>query len=170
MGNDNINYDEEFDRVDESMSAKEEVAEDIFKEPEPIQEPEPTSIPKLDKSQILSKLKIETYTFQEKNGKKIAVKYVPKNSSVIYLNRVVNSDDIQKGNIIVKNPIPKGAEYIKGSATCDSGCTIFYSSGGADKLSKNDSGNIDYIEFYFKSIPANQEVRMGFRAVVKEGG
>ncbi len=61
-----------------------------------------------------------------------------------------------KDNIIVKNPIPKGVEYIKGSATCDSGCTIFYSSDTKDKLSKNDSGNIDYIEFYFNSIPANQ--------------
>ncbi len=87
MGNDNVNYDEEFDRVDESMSAKEEVEEDIFKEPEPIPEPDPTPMPKLDKSQILSKLKIETYTFREKNGNnEIAVKYVPKNSSVIYLN------------------------------------------------------------------------------------
>jgi hypothetical protein len=34
----------------------------------------------------------------------------------------------------------------------------------------HEEGRINYIEFYFKKIPANREVRMGFKAIVREGG
>jgi|GEM_PF-7072527 len=163
MGNDNINYDEQFDRVDESLSLEAGI------EPTPTPTPTPKPI-KLDKSEILSNLVLRTYTLKEQNGKNVPIKYVTKNSSVVYLNQVINRDDIDKSDIIIKNPIPKGVEYIKGSATCDSGCKIFYSNNGGERLLNHEEGKVDYIEFYFKNIPADREVRMGFRAIVREGG
>jgi len=169
MGNDNINYDEQFDSVDESLSTQ----EGVEPTPTPISTPMPIATPKpikLDRSEILSNLVLRTYTRKEKNGKYIPVKYVVKNTPVVYINQVINRDDTDKSDIIVKNPIPKGVEYIKGSATCDSGCKIFYSNDNGETLLSHEEGRINYIEFYFKKIPANREVRMGFKAIVREGG
>ena len=173
MGNDNINYDEQFDRVDESLSEAGVEADEgtSVEELETIVQSEPIPAPQLDKSEILSKLKLQTYAFQERNGKNIPVRYVTINSPVIYLNRVINQDDTDKQNIIVKNPIPRGAEYVRGSATCGDGCRILYSNDNGETLLPYEEGRVNYIEFVFDDIPAEGEVRMGFRAVIRgEGG
>jgi len=174
MGNDNINYDEQFDRVDETYSV--EAAETIDEsgvEEEQIRledEREDRVDEIIDKSQILLDLTLDSFAIENINGKNRRVRYVLKNSPVIYINRLINRSSIEKRGIIVKNPIPKGSEYIKGSATCGSGCKIFYSNDNGETLLGHEEGRVNYIEFYFDTIPPNREVRMGFRAIVKEGG
>jgi len=167
MGNDNINYDEKFDSIDESLSAEEGSVS-----VEELETIKPSSMPRppLDKSKIISGLELKTYTFQEKNGKNVPVTKVLKNSQVIYLDRVVNRGNVDKHNIVVKNPIPKGVDYVRGSATCNGECKIFYSSDNGETLSTAQNGKINFIEFVFDNIPAGGEVRMGFRAIVREGG
>lgn len=81
---------------------------------------------------------------------------------------MLNNDSSNiKRDIILKNPIPKGTEYVRGSAICNNGCTISYSSSSGDALSSSEDGIINYIEYYFKSMNVGKEYRMGFRAVVK---
>ncbi len=111
---------------------------------------------------------LETFVFQEKNGKNIPVKRVEIGSSVVYINRVINSNSEPRKGIVVKNPIPDGAKYIKGSAICDGGCIISYSTDGGGTLTQNENEgeNYNYVEFFFKSIPAYKEYRMGFRATI----
>jgi uncharacterized repeat protein (TIGR01451 family) len=167
MGNDNINYDEKFDSIDESLSSEEGSVS--VEELETIK-PSATPQPPLDKSEILSNLELKTYIFQQRDGKNVPVTKVLKNSQVIYLDRVVNRGDVDKHNIIVKNPIPKGVDYVRGSATCNGECKIFYSNNNGETLSTKQNGKINFIEFVFDNIPAGGEVRMGFRAIVREGG
>jgi len=112
-------------------------------------------------------IELKTFVFIEKNGKNIPVKKVKRNSKVVYINKVINSNSSSKRDIVVKNPIPSGTEYIKGSAICQGSCTISYSSDGGDTLIQKDDGKINYIEFHFKTIPSYKEFRMGFRAIVK---
>jgi len=120
-----------------------------------------------NKEASIDNIELETSAFIEKNGKNVHIKKVKRNSSVIYINRVINSNSSPRRDIVIKNPIPEGTEYIKGSAICQGSCTISYSSDGGETLTKNDNGNVNYIEFYFKTIPSYKEFRMGFRAVVK---
>jgi len=115
----------------------------------------------------LNNIELKTSAFIEKNGKNISVKKVKRNSKVVYINRIINSSSSEKRDIVVKNPIPRGTEYIKGSAICQGICTISYSSDGGETLMQKDNGEINYIEFHFKTIPSYKELRMGFRAIVK---
>jgi len=115
----------------------------------------------------LDNIELKSSAFIEKNGKNISVKKVKRNSKVVYINRLINSNSTPRRDIIVKNPIPEGTEYIKGSAICQGSCIISYSNDGGETLTKNDNGNVNYIEFYFKTIPSYKELRMGFRAIVK---
>jgi uncharacterized repeat protein (TIGR01451 family) len=117
----------------------------------------------------LSGIELKTAAFQERRGKNVPVKKVRRNSRVVYINRVINKSNSAKRDIIVKNPIPFGTKYVNGSARCEGGCIISYSTdGGANLVSKEERGeNYNYIEFYFKNIPPHKEYRMGFRAIVK---
>jgi len=115
----------------------------------------------------LENIELKTFTFIEKNGKNIPVKKVKRNSKVVYINRLINTNSTPRRDIIVKNPIPEGTEYVKGSAICQGVCTISYSNDGGETLTKDDNGKVNYIEFYFKTIPSYKELRMGFRAIVK---
>jgi len=112
-------------------------------------------------------IELKTFAFIEKNGKNIPVKKVKRDSKVVYINKIINSNSSSKRDIVVKNPIPSGTEYIKGSAICQGSCTISYSSDGGETLIEKDNGKINYIEFHFKTIPSYKEFRMGFRAIVK---
>ncbi len=120
------------------------------------------------KENPLKNIILETFVFQERNGKNIPVKRVEIGSRVVYINRVINSNSEPRKGIVVKNPIPNGAKYIKGSAICDGGCIISYSTDGGTTLTQNENEgeNYNYIEFFFKSIPAYKEYRMGFRAII----
>ncbi len=120
------------------------------------------------KENPLKNIILETFVFQERNGKNIPVKRVEIGSRVVYINRVINSNSESRKGIVVKNPIPNGAKYIKGSAICDGGCIISYSTDGGATLSQNENNDEDYnyIEFFFKNIPAYKEYRMGFRAII----
>ena len=149
-----VNYDEQFDR-EEIENINKHIINDT-----------------------LSGLKLETFTFQERifktaKGemvkKNVIVKKVKPGDKVVYINRVINETGKAKRNIVVKNPIPKGTKYLHGSAICDKGCTISYSSNqGATLQSKDDTTqNYNYLEFHFYQILANQEVRMGFRVVIE---
>ncbi len=148
----NINYDEQYHQEE----IKEVNRRAVTKNP-PLRNP-------------LKNIILESYVFQERNGKNIPVKRVKIGSSVIYINRVINSNSEPRRGIIVKNPIPNGAKYIKGSAICDGGCIIRYSTDGGTTLSENEnrSKEYNYIEFFFKSIPAYKEYRMGFRAIINK--
>jgi len=115
----------------------------------------------------LDNIELKTFAFIEKNGKNIPVKKVKRDSKVVYINKVINSNSSPRRDIVVKNPIPSGTEYVKGSAICQGSCIISYSSDGGETLIQKDNGEINYIEFHFKTIPSYKEFRMGFRAVVK---
>jgi len=115
----------------------------------------------------LNNIELKTSAFIEKNGKNISVKKVKRNSKVVYINRIINSNSSEKRDIVVKNPIPLGTEYIKGSAICQGICTISYSSDGGETLIQQDDSQVNYIEFHFRTIPSYKEFRMGFRAIVK---
>jgi len=115
----------------------------------------------------LENIKLKTFAFIEKNGKNIPVKKVKRNSKVVYINKVINSNSTPRRDIVVKNPIPTGTEYVNGSAICQGICTISYSRDRGKTLISKDNGEINYIEFHFKTIPSYKEFRMGFRAIVK---
>ncbi len=117
----------------------------------------------------LINITVESFAFKEENGKNIPVKAVPVGTTVVYINKLTNSNSEARRDIIVKNPIPKGTQYVVGSAICNGGCIISYSTdGGATLSTEEKSGKrYNYIEFYFKEIPAFKEFRMGFRAIVE---
>jgi len=147
-----INYDDKFNEEERQEVNSNAMQEDVIVE---------------KKEASIENIELETSAFIEKNGKNISVKKVKRNSKVVYINRVINSNSNPRKDIVVKNPIPEGTEYIKGSAICQGSCIISYSNDGGETLTKNDNGNVNYIEFYFKTIPSYKELRMGFRAVVK---
>ncbi|SFV63515.1 hypothetical protein MNB_SV-12-395 [hydrothermal vent metagenome] len=162
MGNPPPNYDAQYDEMIEK-----EVSADI----------ESIRTDRLAKEKdILSGIKLKSLVFQEKlittsDGKKvkknIPVKLVFRGDSVVYINSVKNMDREIKTNIVIKNPIPDGTEYIKGSAICGEGCTISYSKDGGETLTHSDRHGASYIEFHFSNIYPEKEVRMGFRAIIK---
>ena len=125
-----------------------------------------------------SNLKLDSLVFQEKRvtnsfgkevKKNIPVKEVRRGAKVVYINRLISSANKVKTNIIVKNPIPEGTAYVRGTAKCENGCSIRYSmDGGVTFLDSDSEDNLyNYIEFHFKNIFPNKEVRMGFRAIVE---
>jgi uncharacterized repeat protein (TIGR01451 family) len=162
MGTPPPNYDNSYDReIEEAVSA------DI----ESIQ----ASLEAKKKAK-LSSLSITSLSFQEKiiirnNGKKvkknIPVTQVVKGTKVVYINRLKNKNSEIQTNIVVKNPIPKGTKYVQGSAICEKGCKISYSTDGGETLNSLDKNGVSYIEFYFPTIHSQKEVRMGFRAIIK---
>ncbi len=151
-----INYDDKFDQ-EAQASIKKEVKEDL--------------------SQRLSMLTLKSLILQEKyvnqNGKSIKknipVKKVSKGSKVVYINRLINNDSRAKIDIVVKNPIPLGTSYIIGSATCNGGCIISFSSDGGATFSTEEEEGQNYtdLEFHFKKIASKKEMRMGFGAIIK---
>jgi len=131
-----------------------------------------------DLKQRLAGLRLLSLPFQEKvtrtaDGKEVKknepVHRVERGSRVVYINRLINEAREKKENIVVKNPIPKGTEYVVGSAICDTGCTIGYSTDGGATFSPKEQAGAHYtdLEFYFKEVPPRKEMRMGFRAIVK---
>jgi len=147
-----INYDDKFNE-EETQEVNSNAVEE-------------TSVENKEEASV-DDIELKTFVFIEKNGKNIPVKKVKRNSKVVYINKVINSNSSSKRDIVVKNPIPSGTEYIKGSAICQGSCSISYSSDGGDTLIQKDDGKINYIEFHFKTIPSYKEFRMGFRAIVK---
>jgi uncharacterized repeat protein (TIGR01451 family) len=117
----------------------------------------------------IDNITVESFAFQEINGKNIPVKEVKVGTKIVYINKVINSNSEARRDIVVKNPIPKGTKYVVGSAICNGGCTISFSTdGGATFTTMEQKGKIyNYIEFYFRTIPAYKEFRMGFRAIVE---
>ena len=162
MGNPPPNYDNSYD---------EEIAEAVSADIESIQKEL-----RAKREAQLASLSIKSFSFQEKivttaDGKKIKksipVEQVARGTKVVYINRLKNIDEETRTNIIIKNPIPKGTKYIKGSAICGQECTISYSTDGGKTLNSSDENGVSYIEFYFSNIYPHKEVRMGFRAIVK---
>ncbi|NEW60964.1 hypothetical protein GSY74_06670 [Sulfurovum sp. bin170] len=162
MGNPPPNYDSQYDEViEEAVSADIEAIE----------------ANRLAKQEmLLSALKLKSLVFQEKfitrsDGKKvkknIPVEQVVRGTNVVYINIIKNPNGEKQTNILVKNPIPDGTEYIKDSATCNGKCTISYSTDEGETLNPSDKSGASYIEFHFPQIESNTEVRMGFRATVK---
>ena len=161
MGGPVPNYDEKFneninERIKENIATSAPIEEEVV---------ERVKVEKV--SDDISLLKMKSLVFQEIKGKNIPVKEVKAGEKVVYINVVLNSGSQTQRDVVVKNPIPLGTEYILGSATCNNGCTISYSSDGGANLSSNEEGAVSYIEYYFKRMNAKQEYRMGFRAVVK---
>lgn len=162
MGNPPPNYDNNYDKeIEEAVSADIESIQEGFR---------------AKREAKLSSLNIESFSFQEKitrgkDGKKvkknIPVELVLRDAKVVYINRLINRAKETKTDIVVRNPIPKGAEYIKGSAICEKGCTISYSTDGGETLNSSDKNGVSYIEFHFANIYPEKEVRMGFRAIIK---
>jgi len=160
MGGHQVNYDEQFDE------AEREIVNTDIESHVPAVRVDP-----------LSNIKLESFTFQEKivekNGRKIkknvVVKNVARGGSLVYINKILNDDSQVKNDIVVKNPMPKGTSYVKGSAVCVNSCIISYSTDGGDSLSLTEKeGEVyNYVEFHFKTLPPQRELRMGFKVVVK---
>ncbi|NOZ90552.1 MAG: hypothetical protein GXO60_04610 [Epsilonproteobacteria bacterium] len=140
-----INYDEQFNQVEQQEVNSNSIENELFG------------------------LRLDSFVFLEKNGKNVPVKKVKRGTKVVYINRVQNNNNTPKRNIIIKNPIPEGTEYVIGSAICQDGCTISYSTDGGRTLMQQQSNNMiyNYIEFYFPVIAPHKEIRMGFRAIVE---
>ena len=138
----------------------------------------PADIETVEIEPDLSAVKLESLVFQEKieldrSGKKVKknvpVKQVIRGTKVVYINRLINRDAEVKINLVVKNPIPKGTEYVINSARCYGECRIGYSTDGGQSFSLENHVGEHYtdLEFYFKILSPKQEMRMGFRAIVK---
>lgn len=188
MGPPPPNYDNEYDELIED----DVMAGAVMGEPDPIIDsishsiPNPVPEPKKEFNEELediveevadiSSLRLKTLALQERVikdssgkrvGKRIPVKMVRKNSKVVYVNSLVNSSELEGENIVVKNPIPNGTQYMRGSAKCGGDCTISYSIDKGKSFLSSDNGAINYIEFHFNTLSPKREVRMGFRVIVK---
>ena len=166
MGGPVPNYDDKFnenikERIKENMATNPIEVEDREEEVVEVVKTNPHS-------HDLSNIKLKSLTFQERGGKNVPVKKVKLGTNVVYIDIVENDSSDTKRDIIIKNPIPTGTEYMTGSATCNNDCVISYSDTiGGDTLSTEESDVVSYIEYYFKSMEAGKEYRMGFRAKVK---
>ena len=122
-------------------------------------------------------LQIKTLYFQKKivdhkNGKAkkyVEVKDALVKSKVTYINKLINTTNLTKYNVVIKNPIPRGVEYILGTASCLDACTIRYSADNGKTFVPTDKGgeNYNYLEFIFATVPARKEFRMGFDTIIK---
>jgi len=172
MGGPVPNYDEKYnehinnrinERIKENFSSQENIVEEEIVEEEIVEE----IVPKENDSSDISNIRLKSLVFQEIKGKNVPVKEVKRGTKVVYINVVFNDSSKTKRDIVIKNPIPMGTEYVLGSATCNNGCIISYSNDGGLNLSSGEQGSVSYIEYYFKSMMAGKEYRMGFRAIVK---
>ena len=160
MGGPVPNYDEKFneninERIKENMATTpnmEEVVQVVRKE-------QPSS--------NLSNIRLKSFVVQEVKQKNIPVKKVKVGTDVVYINVVTNDSSDTKRDIVIKNSIPQGTEYVRGSATCNNNCIISYSTNFGADLTSQESSVVSYLEYYFKSIDAGQEFKMGFKATVR---
>ena len=158
MGGPVPNYDEKFnenisERIKENMATSTPITEEVVTVEQ-------------SSSNILD-IRLKSLVFQEINRKNIPVKEVTAGTDVVYINVVINDSPDVKRDIIIKNPIPSGTEYVHGSATCNNGCIISYSTDLGTELTSEESSIVSYIEYHFKSMSIGQEYKMGFRATVK---
>jgi len=166
MGGPVPNYDEKFnqhinERIKENMATNETM---------PLLEEEVVPVVKEKVEQRFSNttnIRLKSLVFQEVNHRNIPVREVKSGSKVVYINIAINDSSDIKKDIVIRNPIPMGTEYVRGSATCDNRCIISYSSSFGDTLSSNEDGDVNYIEYHFKRMDSGKEYRMGFRAVIK---
>ena len=159
MGGPVPNYDEKFNeninqRIKETMPIIEEVVPIVKEKVE-------------QRFSDTTNIRLKSLVFQEVNHRNIPVREVKSGSKVVYINIAINDSSDIKKDIVIRNPIPMGTEYVRGSATCDNRCIISYSSSFGDTLSSNEDGDINYIEYHFKRMDSGKEYRMGFRAVIK---
>ncbi len=164
MGGPVPNYDEKFnERINQRIKETMPIIEDSM----PIKQ-EVVSVVKVEQhSSNITNIRLKSLVFQEVNHKNIPVREVKSGSKVVYINVAINDSSDIKKDVIIRNPIPSGTEYIRGSATCDNRCIISYSSSFGDALSLHEDDNVNYIEYHFKRMDLGKEYRMGFRAVVK---
>ena len=162
MGGPVPNYDERFneninERIKENMATS--TVSNISNVEEVIEIEQP--------SNNISNIRLRSLVFQEINRKNVPVTKVKAGTDVVYINVATNDSSNIKRDIVIKNPIPNGTEYVRGSATCNNGCIISYSTHSGSKLTSQESSVVLYIEYYFKSMNAGQEYKMGFRATVR---
>ena len=166
MGGPVPNYDEKFnEHINEQI--KDRIKDNVYSQEEIVEEVEERIIEKKNYSSDISNIRLKSLVFQEVKGKNIPVKEVKSGVKIVYINVAFNDSSDIKRDIVIKNPIPMGTEYVSGSATCNNGCTISYSNDGGLNLSSNEPSSVSYIEYYFKSMNAGQEYKMGFRATVR---
>lgn len=168
MGGPVPNYDEKFneninERIKENIATS--TSENIFEVEEVVEVEKVKKVEPL--SSDISNIRLKSLTFQEINSKNIPVEKVKSGTDVVYINVVKNDSSEIKRDIIIKNPIPRGTEYVRGSATCNNGCIISYSTHSGAELSTQESSAVSYIEYHFKSMDAGEEYKMGFRATVR---
>ena len=161
MGGPVPNYDEKFneninERIKENMATTTSNTEDVVQ-----------VVRKEQRSSNLSNIRLKSFVFQEIKQKNIPVKKVKSGTDVVYINVITNDSSDTKRDIVIKNPIPQGTEYVHGSATCNNGCIISYSTNFGAKLTSQESNIVSYLEYYFKSMGAGQEFKMGFKATVR---
>jgi len=174
-----VNYDEQFDSAEKSQ-----ITTTVTEPVEPVKpiEPVATPKPKVIKKQIVNKnplegLQIKTLYFQKKivdhkggKAKKyVEVKDALVKSKVTYINKLINTTNFTKYNVVIKNPMPVGVEYILGTASCLDSCTIRYSADNGKTFVPTDKGgeNYNYLEFIFTTVPPRKEFKMGFDTIIK---
>jgi uncharacterized repeat protein (TIGR01451 family) len=168
MGTD-VNYDEKFDSAEKSQMTTTVT--------EPVATPTPIVKKEVVASNPLEGLVIKTLYFQKKTvdhegakaKKYVEVKDALVESKVTYINKLINTTNKTKKDVVIKNPIPKGVEYVLGTASCLDDCTIRYSADNGKTLVANDKGgeNYNYLEFTFSTVPPKKEFRMGFDTIIK---
>lgn len=172
MGGPVPNYDEKFNesinqKIKEVMPIIEETTPSVEETIPPITEEVVPIVKAEQHSSDLTDIRLKSLVFQELNHKNIPVTEVKSGSKVVYINIAINESSDIKKDVVIKNPIPMGTGYVRGSATCDNRCTIFYSSSFGEDLSLDEDDSVNYIEYYFKRMDVGKEYRMGFRVVVK---
>ena len=167
-----VNYDEKFDSEE-----KQEITTTVTEPVEPPPPPKEVKIKPVVAENPLEGLVLKSLYFQKKvvtkNGKKlkkfVEVEDALIESKVTYITKLINNTTLPRKNIVVKNPIPVGAKYILGTASCLDVCTIRYSADNGATFVETDKGGeeYNYLEFTFSSVPAKKEFRMGFDTIIQ---
>jgi len=136
---------------------------------------------KLEKAVFLEQIAIDTLGIKTKKLIPVQNKMVQKGATLVYVNRLTNSSQIIKNDIVVMNPIPFKTAYLKGSATCEGSCKIMFSIDGGKSFDYGENLYVRYgkkkrvakgseythIQFIFHSIHPFGKVRMAFKSYLK---
>ena len=134
---------------------------------------------------VLSKAVFEEKIVWENPGRRvrkmIPAKKVKRGAILVYVNQIINKSAVTKKEIVVDNPIPYGAAYIRGTSNCEGVCSMLYSIDGGKTFKDSQDLYVIYgtkkrlakgseythIKFIFPKLLPYTKIRMAFKTVVK---
>ena len=111
----------------------------------------------------------------------VPVQKVEKGATLIYVNQIINTTYETKRKVVVDNPIPYGAVYIRGTSSCEGTCKMLYSIDGGLTYKESEELFVQYgkkkrpamgseythIKYIFDEVLPHAKIRMAFKAKVK---